>query len=69
MNAERRDGQISTAARIEPQEQDVCADHDLFEPVLLNVLRNAWYSTHDIEHLSVQRHGRLNRRRSVVVEV
>ena len=48
---------------------DVYADRDLLEPVLLNLLRNAWQATKFSEDAEIQLLGRLNRRGNVVIEV
>ncbi len=52
-----------------PSELDVYADRDLLEPVLLNLIRNAWQSTLNTEEPKVTLTGRLNRRNNVVIEV
>jgi nitrogen fixation/metabolism regulation signal transduction histidine kinase len=52
-----------------PSELDVYADRDLLEPVLLNILRNAWQSTLNIENPEILLQGRLNKRSNVVIEV
>lgn len=54
---------------ITPEELDVYADRDLLEPVLLNLLRNAWQSTTHIEDPEVSLTARLNRRNNVVIAV
>lgn len=54
---------------IKPPGLDVYADRDLLEPVLLNLLRNAWQATVDLEDPRIQLLGRLNRRGNVVIEV
>ena len=59
----------SLTQRIEPAGLDVYADRDLLEPVLLNLLRNAWQVTQDIDNAKVELVGRLNRRGNVVIEV
>jgi C4-dicarboxylate-specific signal transduction histidine kinase len=41
----------------------------LLEPVLLNLLRNAWQSTVNIESPAIALRGRLNRRNNVVIDV
>ena len=45
------------------------ADRDLLEPVLLNLLRNAWQATADVGQRKIELCGRLNRRGNVVIEV
>ena len=52
-----------------PSELDVYADRDLLEPVLLNLLRNAWQSALAVEGPAIFLKGRLNRRSNVVIEV
>ena len=52
-----------------PDSLDVYADRDLLEPVLLNLLRNAWQATKFIEDAKIQLVGKLNRRGNVVIEV
>ena len=54
---------------ISPTELDVYADMDLLEPVLINLLRNAWQATESIDKPVVRLRGHLNRRHNVVVEV
>lgn len=68
-NAEWQDARISLSLEVIPTELDVYADRDLLEPVLLNLLRNAWQSTTHIEQPEIRLTGRLNRRNNVVVEV
>jgi nitrogen fixation/metabolism regulation signal transduction histidine kinase len=57
------------SCRVEPEELDLYADRDLLEPVLLNLLRNAWQVTADIDEPELQMLGRLNRRGNVMIEV
>ncbi|MCH9695327.1 MAG: histidine kinase [Gammaproteobacteria bacterium] len=54
---------------VTPSELDVFADRDLLEPVLLNLLRNAWQSTRQIDRPMISLSGRLNRRNNVVIEI
>lgn len=54
---------------VSPTELDVYADRDLLEPVLINLLRNAWQATAAVEKAAVEIRGRLNRRNNVVVEI
>jgi nitrogen fixation/metabolism regulation signal transduction histidine kinase len=54
---------------VSPPGLDVYADRDLLEPVLLNMLRNAWQATADIDTPRVVLSGRLNRRGNVTIEV
>ncbi len=53
----------------EPAELDVYADRDLLEPVVMNLLRNAFQATVDIDAPHIELRGRLNRRGNVVIEV
>jgi nitrogen fixation/metabolism regulation signal transduction histidine kinase len=54
---------------VEPAGLDVYADRDLLEPVLLNLLRNAWHATQHLAEPDIRLSGRLNRRGNVVIEV
>ena len=56
-------------SQVEPRELSVHADRDLLEPVLLNLLRNAWQATQHLEHPAIRLEARLNRRGNVVIEV
>ena len=67
--AEWSDDVTALALSVEPTELDVYADRDLLEPVLLNLLRNAWQATADVEERKIELCGRLNRRGNVVIEV
>ena len=62
-------GSISLSVAVDPSELDVYADRDLLEPVLLNLLRNAWQSTVNVEKPVISLRGRFNRRNNVVIEV
>lgn len=53
----------------EPAQLDVYADRDLVEPVLLNLLRNAWHAAENEEQPEIQLSARLTRRGNVVIEV
>jgi nitrogen fixation/metabolism regulation signal transduction histidine kinase len=64
-SSERVDLQISTR----PDSLDVFADRDLLEPVLLNLLRNAWQATAEIPAPQISLTAYLNRRGNVVIEV
>ncbi len=55
------------SSTVQPGELDVYADRDLLEPVLINLLRNAWQACGDGGAVRLQ--GRLNRRNNVVIEV
>ena len=67
--AEWPDKRVSFTREITPPELDVYADRDLLEPVLLNLLRNAWQSTTHTENPEVSLTARLNRRNNVVIAV
>jgi nitrogen fixation/metabolism regulation signal transduction histidine kinase len=54
---------------VAPRELDVYADRDLLEPVLLNLLRNAWQAVEDIDAPQIHLSARLNRRGNVVFEI
>lgn len=54
---------------VSPLSLDVYADRDLLEPVLLNLLRNAYQSTASVAQPAIRLVGRLNRRSNVVIEV
>jgi len=54
---------------VTPTQLDVYADRDLLEPVLINLLRNAWQVTTGMENPRISLCGRLNRRNNVVIEV
>jgi len=54
---------------VQPAGLDVYADQTLLEPVLLNLLRNAWQATQDIEAPGIDMRARFNRRGNVVVEI
>lgn len=63
------DSKVNFSVEVTPSELDVYADRDLLEPVLLNLLRNAWQSTVNIESPEVLLRGRLNKRNNVVIAV
>jgi len=67
--AEWPDSKVKLSTQIMPIELDVYADRDLLEPVLLNLLRNAWQSTVNVDEPVIVLKGRLNRRNNVVIEV
>jgi len=54
---------------VEPAELDVYADRDLLEPVVLNLLRNAFQATADVATPRIELTARLNRRGNVVIGV
>lgn len=60
---------VEFSSEVKPSELDVYADRDLLEPVLLNLLRNAWQATSLEDAPRVGLRARLNRRNNVVVEV
>lgn len=60
---------VQFTASVQPQELDVYADRDLLEPVLINLLRNAWQACEGRDPGKVDLRGRLNRRNNVVIEV
>jgi two-component system nitrogen regulation sensor histidine kinase NtrY len=67
--AEFSDSKGRLVTDIRPVELDVYADRDLLEPVLLNLLRNAWQSTMNVEEPAIQLSGRMNRRNNIVIDV
>ncbi len=67
--AEWPNNKVALTVKAMPSELDVYADRDLLEPVLLNLLRNAWQSTLNEAEPAIQLSGRLNRRNNVVIEV
>lgn len=54
---------------LEPEGLDVYADRDLLEPVLLNLLRNAWQATEDLAEPHIVLRGYLNPRGNINIEV
>jgi len=67
--AEWDDPRVSLSSSVEPSGLYVYADRDLLEPVLLNLLRNAWQAARDVDDPSIELRGRLNRRGNTVIEV
>jgi len=67
--AECTNNNVEFLCAVTPTELDVYADRDLLEPVLLNLLRNAWQATKLVDNPVVELRGRLNRRSNVVIEV
>jgi nitrogen fixation/metabolism regulation signal transduction histidine kinase len=67
--AEWQDERVSLQSRVEPSGLYVYADRDLLEPVLLNLLRNAWQATRDLSQPTVEIRGHLNRRGNTVIEI
>jgi signal transduction histidine kinase len=60
---------VEFVSEVTPQSLHVYADRDLLEPVLLNLLRNAWQATALVEEPRVSLGARLNRRNNLVIEV
>ncbi|MDH3621167.1 MAG: ATP-binding protein [Gammaproteobacteria bacterium] len=60
---------VEFLVNVVPSELDVYADRDLLEPVLINLLRNAWQATASVDAAEIAINGRLNRRHNIVVEV
>ncbi len=67
--AEWPDRKIALTQRVDPTGLDIYVDRDLLEPVLLNLLRNAWQATLEVDAPSIELRGRLNRRGNAVIEV
>ena len=67
--AEWNDPDVSLSATVEPSGLYVYADRDLLEPVLLNLLRNAWQATKGRDAPCVELRGRLNRRGNTIIEI
>ena len=67
--AEWDDPGVALSSTVEPSGLYVYADRDLLEPVLLNLLRNAWQATKGTERPAIELRGRLNRRGNTVIEV
>ena len=67
--AEWNDPRVALSSSVEPSGLYIYADRDLLEPVLLNLLRNAWQATRDVENPGIELRGRLNRRGNTVIEV
>ena len=67
--AEWNDPRVALASSVQPSGLYVYADRDLLEPVLLNLLRNAWQATKDVDAPRVELRGRLNRRGNTVIEI
>ena len=60
---------VALQSQVEPAGLDIFVDRDLLEPVLLNLLRNAWHATLEVDQPQIQLRGRLNRRGNTVIEV
>ena len=67
--AEWNDPRVTLSSSVDPSGLYVYADRDLLEPVLLNLLRNAWQATRGADDAAVELRGRLNRRGNTVIEV
>ena len=67
--AEWDDSGVALASNVEPSGLYVYADRDLLEPVLLNLLRNAWQATKGMDGPRIEIRGRLNRRGNTVIEI
>ena len=67
--AEWPDRNVALQQHVEPAGLDVFVDRDLLEPVLLNLLRNAWHATLAVDGPKIELRGRLNRRGNTVIEV
>jgi two-component system nitrogen regulation sensor histidine kinase NtrY len=60
---------VEFSIEVSPKELDVYADRDLLEPVLINLLRNAWQATESARTGKVSLKGRFNRRHNIVIEI
>jgi nitrogen fixation/metabolism regulation signal transduction histidine kinase len=60
---------VEFSFEVHPSELDVYADRDLLEPVLINLLRNAWQAQETTGKPEVRLTGRLNRRQNIIIEV
>lgn len=67
--AEWPDRNVALRPQVEPAGLDIFVDRDLLEPVLLNLLRNAWHATLEVAEPHIELRGRLNRRGNTVIEV
>jgi len=67
--AEWNDPGAVLSPSVEPSGLYVYADRDLLEPVLLNLLRNAWQATKAVDGPSIELRGGLNRRGNTVIEI
>jgi len=61
--------QVMIEDDVTPAELDVYADRDLLEPVLLNLVRNAWQATLDVVDPHLRLMAKLNTRGNVIIEV
>jgi len=67
--AEWSDERVQLSTQSTPNGLQVFADRDLLEPILLNLLRNAWQATTEIAAPQISLTAKLNRRGHVVMEV
>ena len=67
--AEWDDVQAVLTATVQPAGLYVYADRDLLEPVLLNLLRNAWQSSSKQPQPRIALRGRLHQRGNTIIEV
>ncbi len=67
--AEWPDRTTALQQQVDPAGLDIFVDRDLLEPVLLNLLRNAWHATLEVQEPQIELRGRLNRRGNAVIEV
>ena len=67
--AEWHDDRVVLATTVEPSGLYVYADRDLLEPMLLNLLRNAWQATQGLDQPTIDLQARLNRRGNTVIEI
>ena len=67
--AEWPERKVALQSQVDPAGLDIFVDRDLLEPVLLNLLRNAWHATLEVDNPQIQLRGRLNRRGNTVIEV
>ncbi|MEM1174431.1 MAG: ATP-binding protein [Pseudomonadota bacterium] len=68
-SSEWQDNRVTLTTAVEPATLDVYADRDLLEPVLLNLLRNAWQASSDTPRPTIRMHATLNQRGNVVISV
>ena len=67
--AEWPDRHAELVQGVKPAGLDIYVDRDLLEPVLLNLLRNAWQATQHTARPRIELLARLNRRGNTVIEV
>ena len=67
--AEWPDSESRLQWSVEPPGLDVFADRDLLEPTLLNLLRNAWLATAEVDDPQIRMLARLNRRGHVTIVI